>query len=644
MSIKTIKSDHAKKVMLLAAAAVFFTMILAGTGFSQEERKITLNLAIDTHTTDLIRIIGPQCGWTLTVTPAAARIKGRINITDTPCDKALDLIVETFGITYVRTGNVIKLMTKQELTEELSQNLITQMYKIKYYPLVELNTLLRGFLSPKGNIYPDLRSSMLIVRDMPERVAEIDYLIKQIDVPVETRVFKLRYIDVIEFQSMVVDLITPIRGNQQVQEKQNTLIVSDTPDKIARIEKLYEELDVPTELIAVPLNYIDEEDYSAVVSDIKTMLSTNAFVNIDKRTKTMIIEDIPSRVERASRYLTAVDQPTKQVFIEADIYSITLSDTFNFSTDWYLSNDLRIDSNTDTLSVVEEDGIVVNPDSALFSLGSSGFTARDMDQEKFLVNLSASLNKSNAELLSSPRIFVKDKYEAKLEVGGEEPFLQTNFDTSGRVTSVTQQSKNVGTILNVTPYINNRNEVELDLSPEISSARRVTLSDRGNAVDALAVDKNSITTKVVAKNHQTVILGGLIRKDISKSRSGVPILMDIPLLGKLFSSTSDEERRQYFLIVITPHIIDSYEGTDFISRYHLDKIDQEGQIDSMRMPTDELKRLSEEIEDQIAPEESSEEMMDGNTSEDLETSEMNVDMNMQESSEMQEKEKAPKEK
>jgi general secretion pathway protein D len=163
---------------------------------------------------------------------------------------------------------------------------------------------------------------------------------------------------------------------------------------------------------------------------------------------------------------------------------------------------------------------------------------------------------SRTNILGTPSVVTRDNQEAKMEVAQEVPFLTGQYSTTNGTGSAFQtiQREDIGTILTVTPTINEGDTVLLKLQVESSS---LAASSQG-AVD-LITNKNSITTSVLVRDGGTLVLGGLIQDSVTNTESQVPLLGSIPILGELFRTRNTEKTKTNFLIFLQPHILRSDE-------------------------------------------------------------------------------------
>ncbi len=157
-------------------------------------------------------------------------------------------------------------------------------------------------------------------------------------------------------------------------------------------------------------------------------------------------------------------------------------------------------------------------------------------------------------VISSPKLVTLNNHEADLQVGDEVPIItqssvSTTTTDSPIVNSVQMQS--TGVILSVTPRVNKNGLVQLDISQEVSNSVPTTTS----GIDSPTIQQRKLSTTVEVKNGDTIALGGLITDSKSSSKSGVPYLSKIPLLGGLFRDTDNSTTRNELILLITPRVM-----------------------------------------------------------------------------------------
>jgi len=197
----------------------------------------------------------------------------------------------------------------------------------------------------------------------------------------------------------------------------------------------------------------------------------------------------------------------------------------------------------------------------LSGVANSAFAILSVPQ--FSATLQALNEDSDAEFLANPRVVTADNQQAKIEIIRNQPVPQLNFNEQ-TATAVFGgfQDKTFGNLLIVRPSINKDNFITLSVKPEISN--KVGDFDfifNGADVKSPIIDKRSLDSSVLIKSGDTLAIGGLISDQVAKSKTKVPLLGDIPVIGYAFQSHANERHKRNLLIFVTPTIIDQHYGT-----------------------------------------------------------------------------------
>jgi len=182
---------------------------------------------------------------------------------------------------------------------------------------------------------------------------------------------------------------------------------------------------------------------------------------------------------------------------------------------------------------------------------------------QFSATLTALNEDSDAEFLANPRLFTANNQQAKIEIIRNQPIPQLNFNEQ-TATAVFGgfQDKNFGNKLVVRPSINKDNFITLSVKPEISNkVADFTFNFSGATVTSPIIDTRTLDSNVLIKSGDTLAIGGLLSDQVSKARTKVPILGDIPLLGYAFQSHDNERHKRNLLVFVTPTILDQRYGT-----------------------------------------------------------------------------------
>ena len=230
--------------------------------------------------------------------------------------------------------------------------------------------------------------------------------------------------------------------------------------------------------------------------------------------------------------------------IEAKILEITLTDEMELGVEWAtLLGDVRVGTSSFSRAVLPTDQEV----SPLPESGSGLFfnLLTGSDSRQFAAAIDALQEKTNVNTLSTPKVLAIHGQPAKVQVGGQQGYsvAQTNLG----VTSENIQFIDTGIVLEIIPYIDDDGTVLLNVKPSITSAQL----EEGIPVTRTAF----VETWMLAASGETVLIGGLIQDSISKTRSEVPCLGDLPILGLLFGSRGRSVDKVELVVLITPQVV-----------------------------------------------------------------------------------------
>jgi type IV pilus secretin PilQ/predicted competence protein len=288
---------------------------------------------------------------------------------------------------------------------------------------------------------------------------------------------------------------------------------------------------------------------SELTGSLQKILSNRGSIQVDKRSNSLVITDVDYKHEEIAQMLRILDQPSMQVEIMARIVDIDISASRDLGISWQVSNmadaGLNIQSpgpvNPNALPGVQVPDLLPAAGRPTVSIG----TMRSFAQLDATLNVLETKGKSNT--ISNPRITAVNNKEASI-VGGKKIPLSIR-DASGN-TQTTLYT--IGMKLTTTPHINSANNIILDVKTEISD-----LDPTATILGGVVILTNEAETQIVLNDGETAVIGGLVQTKGAKTVKGVPILMDIPILGALFRSTTTADSKREILIFLTPHVVRS---------------------------------------------------------------------------------------
>ncbi|HKP76232.1 MAG TPA: secretin N-terminal domain-containing protein, partial [Longimicrobiaceae bacterium] len=347
------------------------------------------------------------------------------------------------------------------------------------------------------------------------------------------------------------------------EEDASGIIRVDMINKLAERETLE-----PLQTRTFRINYLPVEEMQTTLNGLK---SDRGSISINKTTSTIIVTDVPSVIEDFERLVAQLDVRTPQVAIQAKIIFIDRTEAEDLGITYDIK-DSRGNSLNDLTSVPDpETGAQTNATivslggSSIAALGNANARVQDPALQVLtslvlgrytLINFIEALQTAQlSDVQAAPVVTTTNNQEAQIWVGERTPIRVvdlggTNVGTSGTGPRATAQLVETGIRLIVTPQVTNDRRVLLQLHAERSSAAAAA-GDIG-----VQFRQQQGDTRVMVKDGETAVIGGLTVTEVNQTRSGIPFLMDLPFLGALFRNTHQQEQKRDLLIMVTPHIVE----------------------------------------------------------------------------------------
>jgi general secretion pathway protein D len=280
----------------------------------------------------------------------------------------------------------------------------------------------------------------------------------------------------------------------------------------------------------------------------------------DEITNSLVILATPRDYQMIRNVLAELDLVPRQVLVEMLIAEITLSDDMSLGITHTFGKGSS--GNGDSSSSNADGKFLFDPSDAFRvdgTLGGSGLNATlSWFSGDYTATLTALADKQKLKVLSRPHILTADNQEARILVGAEIPIITSQSDSGAQDggTSVFRQNveyRDTGVVVHVTPQVNSQGLVNMIISQEVSDIAGATLQVEGIVSPSFTTRETETT--VVVQSGETIVIGGIISDTKRESRSGVPFLMDVPVLGQLFRNRSKENERTELIILITPYVI-----------------------------------------------------------------------------------------
>ena len=281
----------------------------------------------------------------------------------------------------------------------------------------------------------------------------------------------------------------------------------------------------------------------------------------DQDTNSLIIRTSPRNYPAILALINKLDLFPQQVLIEVLIVDLTIDETTETGLDFAIKGSLGNSDVSGSISpsqdVATTLGTSLGTATSSFLQGGSFIIGQP---DKIFAQLQLFASDSKANVLANPILVTSDNKAANISITDEVPIVQEANTPSagGAIVTATVEYRSVGIKLDITPKINSENFINLKINQEISS--------RGTDVgDQPSFNTRQVNTEVVLKDNQVLIMGGLMRTDTTDTTTGVPVLKDLPYVGKLFGSESTTLKKTELMIFITPHVISNSNDSEFVT-------------------------------------------------------------------------------
>jgi type II secretory pathway component GspD/PulD (secretin) len=359
----------------------------------------------------------------------------------------------------------------------------------------------------------------------------------------KVKIVQLKHTDATRMAAMLGSVKSGI-GTIVPDQATGALILIDTPEKIREMELVVGKTDAMTETKTFVLQYAAVEDVKGEVDKLVT--KEVGSLRVDKRTRTLIVTDLPQNMRKIEQLVQVFDKRTKQVFIEAKVIEVALNDEYSLGINWQ-----HMFQGLNPRFAVQA---VSSPGSIATPAGSFTYNTIAAGGDLSIV-LQALKSIGKTQIRSNPTIAVMDGTEAHIEVAEDQPYKQIQMDPASgtNISAVTYIFKKVGVQLSVTPRINDEKFINVMVKPEISSISG--WYDGAPQVGTPIIRKSLAETTVMVKDGVTIIIGGMISDQRYASTASVPLLGGIPLIGKLFRYDSVSSQNTETIVFLTPRIV-----------------------------------------------------------------------------------------
>jgi len=588
-----------------------------------EEQTWKVNLK-DADIRAFVTQIADITGYSFVIDP---RIKGKVTVvSNTSLNKAA--VYEMFlavlgvhGFAAIPGTDVIKIVRQNDAKQSAqndrflrkvpSEQIVTRVIQVNNARALELVPILRPMVAKYGHLAGVAAANALIISDHLANIKRISKIIDELDSPskYELEVVQLQEAWVGDMVKLLEELAPAELGKSSgkgsakkfsvvADQRSNRLILRGDEPFRDKMRELINKLDQPSstggKTKVVRLKHADAEGLAELLKGLMGSISsegakgknqkTEATVYADESINALVIRAEPSVIQELDGVIEQLDIRRAQVLIEAAIVEISDANDNSLGVQWAMfdkggsipgvfTNFSEIGISTANIlgALIASDG---DDDFDATTIGSpsNGITAGiggTSGNVSWGALIQALEGDASANVLSTPKLITMDNQESSIIVGENVPIITGQSTSSGAGTAdpfTTIERQDVGVKLIVTPSISEGNLVRLEIEQEISGVKDST------AGADITTTKRQIKTNVLADNGETIILGGLISDNVVSSESKVPLLGDIPWLGRLFTSTSSRVSKQNLIVFLRPTILRDREATRAVTVEKFDEL------------------------------------------------------------------------
>lgn len=500
--------------------------------------------------------------------------KTSIKLRDVTWRQIFDTVLSPVGYTYIEEGNIIKIVSRESLTQEPAT---TEVFILNNAKAADIKPTVDGLVDAAqgGKILIDVRSNALVVTTQPSRMTRIRAIIDKLDKSTDQVMIESKFVEVSDsdirnigvnwasLQGMTLSAqklsLTSTRGRQQndVQGNNsdnrvsNNTTFTNTNDTLNGVNRVIQNGTGASTGALNSTTYV-----TGLASGPGTGVSST--INLPSGTVTGLPSTVPGYTTQAGFTPATTTAPASatalNTFTGSTNNTTSLNDTTTTTTDNTTRGQTTSGGGTQGLLTTLQELTNTNSSSRL---ASAVFSASD-----FNIIVSALKTQNNTKVISNPTIVTLNNTEAFINIGSEYPIPSYTYNSERGTFEVSGfQYKPIGVILKVTPQVNAQGVIRMTLEPEISSSNRETTFGGAGGASIPIIDTRKVKTQVSLKDGYTAGIGGLMSASKAHGGTKVPVLGSIPVLGRLFSSKSVNDVTTNLLIFITAKTV-SADGAD----------------------------------------------------------------------------------
>ena len=592
-------AHHAVSVVLMSAA------LLAGSAVAQSTWVVN---GADMPMQEFVNQVAEMTGKTIILDPRQQNAKVTVfSNTELDADGVYELfltVLKVHNLGAVENNGVVEVLqnttVKQSgtdgvnLDDAAASQLVTRVIPLSHVEASEIVKTIRPLMPQAAHVAAIENPNVLILADFASNISRLTSLIEQTDVVDEDEIVHRELEHAwVGTVAAILEEIAPDQlgrgatGPQAVQivanERNNSLILKGKLEPIADALRLIDKLDVQeTTTGTARVIRLNHGDAVAVAELLRQLVSVTTAegqaisIQADESLNALVVRADPATMKELLAIVAELDVRRAQVLIEAAVVEISIDvvDQVGVEVGAVDARGTSVPIMTTTLNGIVGTMLAglgntneIDPAAVVGAATSPTLAALKLDRDgiSFGAIVNALETDGRADLLSTPSVLTLDNQEATNVAGQKIPFRTGSFTTTTDGASNPFQTINretVGVELRVTPHIHEDSSIRMIIALTVGNVAP-RLADQGFA--DVVTNERTLETTVLAEDRQIILLGGLIKDDDLRQTRKVPLLGDIPLLGRAFRSTRDTKTKRYLLMFLRPTILLSGEAAQVLA-------------------------------------------------------------------------------
>ncbi|KPA17163.1 general secretion pathway protein D [Candidatus Magnetomorum sp. HK-1] len=605
---------------------------------TETERFVTIDFN-DVDISVFIKFISELTGKNFIVD---RRVKGKVSIISPSkisvkeAFRVFQSVLEVHGFALVEAGEVTKIVPATDartksietrLREEAGEpedKVITQIIRLQYAEPNEIKKLFSPLISKSSVILSYPPTNMLIVTDVLSNIQRLLHLLSAIDVEGVGQELSMVPLNHATSQTLVKTLNTIFAKGKSAkgrissdpvkivaEERTNSVIVLASEDDTIKVKELIAMLDkeVPKEEGKIKVYYLEHakaEDLEKVLKNLPSkktketkgrapIISKDVSISADKATNSLIITAEREDYNVLETVIKKLDIPRSMVYIECVIMEVSTDKALDLGLEWRGGADFGGNKGGmfggfgTAMPQLGPDSVAKMSNATLGVIGETiKFGTLEFNSISAMIN--AIKTDDDVNIISTPQILTTDNEEATIKVGETIPFVTRSGSSDSSYDYNNYEYRDVGVSLKVTPQINKSGFVRLEIEQEVKDVVEDSVS--ANVFAPKTTNRSSKTT-VLVQNSQTIVISGMIDEKVTVTKSGIPCLGKLPLVGRLFSSYSNKHEKTNLFFFLTPHILNNKDEANKFHKFKRKEIDS-----GMKKEEQSIKLYKKSIKDQ----------------------------------------------